>query len=99
MTEKERENLKIQFREQMKKNDIKLYRLPEKGPYAEENKIANATIPFAVLGSKEFADTPQGQVRARSYSYGVIESNFFKLDAKVLFKSLFIRFVKQGKSK
>ena len=75
MTDKERSTFKEQFKAEIKSAKIDLFKFPENMIYREENKKFNQQIPFCVLGSMEFAETPRGQVRARSYSYGVIESN------------------------
>jgi len=55
-------------------NGIKTYQFPtDDESVAEANTVANAVIPFAVIGSNEFVRVGNKMMRARQYPWGTVQ--------------------------
>ena len=70
----ERENLKKKFLDIMSDENVELFKFPERGTFAKSNAAFNSLIPFTIFGSVDLvAADNKPPVRARNYSYGMIE--------------------------
>lgn len=59
-------------------NGIKIYQFPtEDDTVAEINTSMNTHIPFAIVGSTEFARVGNKMVRARQYPWGTVQGTLF----------------------
>lgn len=61
----------------MKSNGVEIYQFPtEDETVADVNSTMNSHIPFAVVGSTDFAKVANKMVRARQYPWGTVQGLF-----------------------
>jgi len=78
LTKAEINRLKKRVLEEIAKNSIKIYQLPEveedeEEDYKEQTRVLKESIPFAIVGSTQMIEVKGKKVRGRLYPWGVVE--------------------------
>merc|ERR1712168_1250482 len=78
LTKAEINRLKKRVLEEIGKNSIKIYQLPEveedeEEDYKEQTRVLKESIPFAIVGSTQMIEVKGKKVRGRLYPWGVVE--------------------------